>query len=262
MVACKHVGMAAAWLRAAALSAALSAAVLGTAPAVSAIPCAWCATEWTQLLNNVELLGISITEANSLRMQFEQFQVQLRQAERLRNPRDALALSAAFGNLVRTIETARGVSLHAANVDDRYREEYGGFGRFEVARPPPETLSARYRGWSEASHQNVRAALRAAGLHAAAFYDEQATLRALERQAVGADGMLAVAQAGAQIAAMQVEEGRKLRALLTAQMQMQGNLAAVQTERQAASDAAMERLKRRTPIGIQSRPIGIDELRR
>lgn len=242
MVACKHVSMAA-WLRAAVLSV----VVFGTAPAVTTTPCVWCATEWTQVLNNIELLGISITEANALRVQFEQFQIQARQAERLRNPQDALALSTAFANLVRNIKTARGVSLHAANVDERYREEFGGFGRFvgEV-RPTAETMAARYRGWSEASHQNVRAALRSAGLHAAAFYDEQTTLRALERRAVGADGMLAVSQAGAQIAAMQVEEGRKLRALLTAQMQMQGNLAAVQTDRQSSSDADFERWKQRT----------------
>ena len=215
---------------------------IGALPAAPVAPCVWCATEFTQVMNNVELLGVNATQAQSLATQFRQFELQIRNARRLSDPRDVLALTESFRNLVNIVETTRGVSVHAADVDERYRSEFGGFERYagETA-PTAETLTARYRRWSGASHESIRAALRAAGLHAAQFYDEQATLRALERQAVGADGMLKVAQAGSQIAALQVEESRKLRALLAAQMQMQGNLAAATTDRQDASDADLER---------------------
>ena len=216
------------------------------------------------MLNNIELLGVNVTQARALEAQFRQLGLQIRNARKLDGPRDVLEVATAFRRLVRLVETTRGASVHAADVDDRYRREFHGFDAFTAAgSPPAAALAARYRSWSEASHQNIRAALRSAGLHAAQFYDEQATLRALERQAVGADGMLQVAQAGARIAAMQVEEGRKLRALLTAQVQMQGNLAAVETERRADADAALERLRGRSrDTGIRSRPLGIDDLRR
>ena len=242
MLACEHVHMRA-WRRAA-----IAVVVLGAVPAAPVTPCGWCATEFTQVMNNVELLGVNATQARSLATQFRQFELQLRNARSLTDPRDVLALTESFRSLVNIVETTRGVSLHATDVDERYRAEFGGFDRYagETA-PTAETLTARYRRWSGASHESIRAALRAAGLHAAAFYDEQATLRALERRAVGADGMLKVAQAGAQIAALQVEEGRKLRALLTAQMQMQGNLAAATTDRRDASDADLERYLRPPP---------------
>ncbi len=232
-------------------------------PTSAAIPCAWCATEFTQVMNNVELLGVNATQAQALANQFRQLEVQLRNAQKLDGPREVLQVTAAFQRLVRIIETSRGASVHAADVDARYREEFGGFDGRRSAEPAERAaLAARYRTWSETSHENIRAALRAAGLHAAAFYDEESTLRALERRAVGADGMLKVTQAGAQIAAMQVEEGRKLRALLMAQMQMQGNVAAVETERRADADAALDRLRRRDDTGIRPRPVGIDDLRR
>ena len=232
-------------------------------PAATAVPCAWCATEFTQVMNNIELLGVNATQAQALANQFRQLELQLRNAQKLDDPRQVLQVTATFQRLVRVIETSRGASVHAADVDARYREEYGGFdGVRGAATADPAVLAVRYRAWSDTSHENIRAALRAAGLHAAAFYDEEATLRALERRAVGADGMLKVTQAGAQIAAMQVEEGRKLRALLMAQMQMQGNLAAVETERRANADAALDRLRRRDDTGIRPRPVGIDDLRR
>ena len=207
----------------------------------AAIPCAWCATEFTQMLNNVELLGVNATQAQALATQFSQLDLQLRNARRI-DPQNVLAVAAAWENLVRILETTRGVSVHAGDVDERFREEFGGYDHYAAGSAP---RADRYRRWADTSHEAVRSALKAAGLHAAQFYDEHATLRALERQAVGADGMLKVTQAGAQIAALQVEEGRKLRALLMAQVQMQGNIAATNTERQADADAEFERWSRR-----------------
>lgn len=221
---------------------AAAAVLVATHGGQAAIPCAWCATEFTQILNNVELLGVNATQAQALATQFRQLELQLRNARRI-EPQNVLAVAAAWENLVRVLETTRGVSVHAGDVDERFRDEFGGYDRYATAGSAPR--ADRYRRWSDTNHEAVRSALKAAGLHAAQFYDEQATLRALERQAVGADGMLKVSQAGAQIAALQVEEGRKLRALLMAQVQMQGNIAATNTEREADKDAELERWKRR-----------------
>ena len=224
-------------------------------PARGAIPCAWCATEFTQVLNNIELLGVNATQAQALATQFRQLEIQIKKARRL-EPQQVLGVATAFGELVRIVQTARGVSVHAADVDSRYLEEFGGFDRYASAGAG--SMASRYRQWSDASHENIRAALRAAGLHAAQFYDEQVTLRALERQAVGADGMLRVAQAAAQIAALQVEEGRKLRAMLAAQVQMQANVAAVETERGAAADADLDKWKRETREAMPEEAVGIE----
>jgi len=214
------------------------------------------------MLNNSEILGVNATQAQALATQFRQLELQVKNARKL-EPQHVLGVATAFGDLVRLVRTTRGASVHAANVDERYREEFGGYDSYgTVTRRDAASMAARYRTWSEASHQNIRAALRSAGLHAAQFYDEQTTLRALERQAVGANGVLAVTQAGAQIAAMQVEEGRRLRALLAAQMQMQGNLAAVNTERQASDDADLDRWKRRTRPELRGTPIDKEEARR
>lgn len=254
MATCRHGGMAA-WRH---MAAAVAVAV-GTALPVGAVTCPWCATEWTQILNNVELVGINITQVQALRQQFQQLEIQIRNARRLA-AEDRLAAVAAFGQLIEVIETSRGASIHAANVDERYRGEFGGYQR--AASGDERTQAERYEAWSDTNHENIKAALKAAGLHAAQFTDEHATLRALQRQTMDAAGAMQVMQAGAQIAAMQVEESRKLRALMAAQVQMQGNVAAVETERQAAADAGLERLRKRGDTGILSREIGVDDLRR
>ena len=252
-MACRHVGMGACRH---ALGVIVAALVVSASSVAAACP--WCATEWTQILNNVEIVGINITQAEALRQQFRQLELQIRNARRLR-AEDRLAAVGAFGGLVNILETARGASVHAAGVDERYREEFGGYGGAVIDE---RTSAERYEAWTETSHANIKAALKAAGLHVGAFRDEHSTLRAMQRQTMDADGMLKVMQAAAQIAAMQVEESRKLRGLLAAQVQMQGNVAAVETEREAARGVDRERYREYDAGDSEHRRVGLEELRR
>lgn len=223
----------------------LAALAVAWAHTAGGIVCSNCASEWTQLANNVQLVEQLATQLN-------QYELLLRNAQRL-DSATALRAIEDFRRLVDIVKTTRGVAITMGDVDDAYRREYPGYGGYEGDRSEP--LAARYRRWDAANRESIRAALRAANLHAAQFRDEQATLRALERRALDATGTMQVMQAAAQIAVLQVQEMRQLRALLGAQIQMQANIAAVAADRQAAAEAADERSRARSatpPLGESS----------
>ena len=217
------------------------------------------ATEWTQILNNAELLRIQIQDAKQLAVQMRQYENMVRQARRL-DPRTALAAVEDLRRLVDIISTSRGVAVGAGDVDERFREEFPGFDRY--AEDQDGTYEAKYRSWNETNREGIKAALRSADLQAAQFSDEAATLRAVERDAVSAEGMMQIMQAGARIATHQARQMMELRALLAGQIQMQGNAAGAATDRQAHEDAELERWKRQTRERGQSRPVGVEDLLR
>ena len=209
------------------------------------------ATEWTQILNNAELLRIHVQQAEQLAVQMRQYENTLRQARRL-DPRAAIAAVEDLRRLVEIISTSKGVAVGAGDVDERFRQEFPGFDEYAGGRE--ESYEDRYRGWNEVNRESIRGALRAADLHAAEFYDEAATLRAVERDSVDAQGMMQIMQAMARIATVQAEQMMRLGALLTAQVQMQANVAASADDRQAFDDAKDAALLRRTLVDLGNEP--------
>lgn len=204
------------------------------------------ALEPTQLLNNFQLVDSTLSEAENLAYTIRQYKIMYENAKNLPNHVKQQAM-ADLNRLAQIVSTGRAVSYSSGQIDEDYRSEHRDFdfyanqGHSSNGQRDYDFYSDRYQQWAETNHDSVRGALRAAGLQAQQFYDEDAALRTVENQMDSAAGTHQLLQAGGSIASMQVEQLQKLRQLVMSQMQLQTAQAGGEIDRQAESDADLQR---------------------
>lgn len=219
------------------------------APPAMAGAAAGGATEITQILNNVELIGVAIKEAENLAYTIRQYEIMYENIRNLPNHIKQQAL-ADLHNLAQIVATGRAVAYSSGQVDEDYRREHRSFEYYEqmqrgdTGQRDHAAFSERYQDWSEVNHDSVRGALRAAGLQAQQFDREDSALRTIEAQMESAAGTKQLLQAGGSIAAMQVEQLQKLRQLQMAQIQLQSAQVGGSIDRQAEDDSDLQRALR------------------
>lgn len=203
------------------------------------------ASEWTQILNNVQLLKIAIADAMNVNTNIQKKILMLQNLKRLPATikRD---VKADLERLAKTVTLGRALSYGSGRADSAYREAYGGYDARLVSPSsiPAGTLEEEYRAWSQTNHDTVRSALRAANMNADQFYDEDAAVRAIDRQMSTATGQLQALQAGGRIAQLQIEQMQKLRQLVQTQVRLQSADLASDTadrDKQAAEDARVRK---------------------
>lgn len=203
------------------------------------------ATEPTQILNNIELVQVALSDAENLAYTIRQYEIMYENFKNLPNHIKQAAL-ADLQRLANIVATGRAVAYSSGQLDEDYRREHRDFDYYANngwtdGERDNAFFSERYKDWAEVNHDSVRGALRAAGLQAQQFEREDSALRTVENQMASASGTKQLLQAGGSIAAMQVEQLQKLRQLQMAQIQLQSASAAGSIDRQAESDADLQR---------------------
>lgn len=201
------------------------------------------ATEPTQLMNNIQLIDVAIKEGQVLAYNINQYRAMLQNLQALPTYYRQQALNDLTA-LARIVSTTRGLAYSSTNMDVEYRDRFknsvyynGGANRDAENKMIHADYQARYEDWSDANHDSIRSALNAAGLQAQQFSREDSSLSAIESQIQSGVGQKQLLQAGASISAMQVEQMQKLRALMMANMQMQGSYQGGLVDRQSENDA-------------------------
>ncbi len=209
------------------------------------------ATEWTQLLNNselVSLVGQSTEQINNQVTQItqlaEQIQNQLKIYENMLQ--NTLTLpSHVWGQVESDLEQLRSlvnqgqsIAFSMGNADDVLRQRFQSFADFKSGLANGETFSTSYQNWSDTNRDTIAATLKAAGLTADQFSSEEATMSQLRSMSQSAVGQMQALQVGHELAAQQVAQAQKLRGLVSQQTTMMG--AWYQSE-QAAKDLAQNR---------------------
>jgi len=197
------------------------------------------ATEFTQILNHLELIAMVAKQA-------EEIANELKMLEDM--ARNTLTLpEAIWGHTVDTlmrlaavVRQGQALAYTMSNLDQEFRSRFHDYGAYLSSRLGASAFSAKYRAWSTETLDTVRASLDAVHLQAEDFTDEEATLQAIERFSETAAGRLQAIQAGNQIAAQQVRQIQLLRQLMMTQMQMQGAYLAAQTDRDNVQKAQGE----------------------
>lgn len=242
MNTCKHKIVAA--------SIAIALTVAPTPPAVAGGgTCPLCATEMTQILNNLQLVEMYLKEAENLRYTIRQYQIMYENMRNLPNHVKQQAM-ADLQALATIVANGRAVAYSSGQLDEDYQREhrtfeyYENMQRGEAGQRDYEAFNERYKDWSEVNHDSVRGALRAAGLQAQQFDREDSALRTVETQIQNAAGTKQLLQAGGSIAAMQVEQLQKLRQLQMAQVQLQSAQVGGAIDRQSEDDADLQRALR------------------
>lgn len=218
------------------------------------------ATEWTQLLNNgelVSLVGKSTEQINNQITQIsqlaEQIQNQIRMYENMLQNTAQLPLHTwgqvenDLNRLRSLVAQGQGIAFSMSNADDVLRQRFQSYADFKTGLAGGETFATQYQNWSTTNRDTIGGALKAAGLTAEQFSSEESTMSELRSMSESADGQMKALQVGHEIAAQQVAQAQKLRALVAQQTTMMGTW--FQSE-QADKDLAQLRRERFFNAGL------------
>lgn len=209
------------------------------------------ATEWTQLLNNSELVGLVGQSAEQIQNQIqqitqlaEQIQNQIRIYENMLQ--NTLQLPSHIWGQVESdltrlqglVNQGQGIAFSMGNIDDVLKQRFQSFADFKSGLANGESFSSSYQDWSDTNRDTIASTLRAAGFTAEQFGTEEATMSQLRSMSQSAVGQMQALQVGHQIAAQQVAQSQKLRGLVSQQMTM---MATWYQSEQAAKDLAQTR---------------------
>jgi P-type conjugative transfer protein TrbJ len=207
------------------------------------------ATEWTQVLNNGELISLVGKSGEQINNQLTQIS-QL--AEQIENQLDiyrnmlqntAQLPSHIWGNVEGDLTTLKsivsqgqGIAFSLGNADQLLKQRYKSYADLKSGLPDATSFSQTYETWSNTNRDTIASTLKAASLTADQFDSEDDTMSELRSMSQSADGQMKALQVGHEIAAQQVAQIQKLRGLVSQQMAMTATwLQSNQTDRDLAA---------------------------
>ncbi|MBE0581905.1 P-type conjugative transfer protein TrbJ [Devosia sp.] len=193
------------------------------------------ATEFTQILNNAELVGLAgqsgiqiDNQVTQIAHQVEQIQNQLRIYENmlqntLKLPDQVWGqVEDDLAQLQSIVGQGEGIAFSMGNVDDVLKQRFQSYSDFLEDPLNGADFSSAYQSWSETNRDTIAGTLRAANLTAEQFSSEEGTMEQLRSMSGTSVGQMQALQVGHQIAAQQVAQMQKLRGLVSQQMTMMG----------------------------------------
>jgi P-type conjugative transfer protein TrbJ len=224
------------------LAALLLAALLQVAPPASAliVTCTNCSSELTQLANNVQLV-------EQLARQVELVQNAIQSLENLQLNTQGLG-EQAFGETLAELRKvtgilgqARSLSIASSDLETQFKDKFKDYDAYVAANLGADGLAAKYQQWSEETNSGVLTALKAGQEQSRQIEGSEASLlEHLERQAVNAEGRMQALQVANQVGLAAARQTQKLRQLMLAQLQLQGQFIQAQMDREAAQGAALK----------------------
>ncbi|UXN67920.1 P-type conjugative transfer protein TrbJ (plasmid) [Devosia neptuniae] len=209
------------------------------------------ATEFTQILNNAELVGLVgqsgvqiDNQITQIGHQLEQIQNQLRIYENMMQNTLTLPdqvwgqVESDLDRLRTIVGEGQGMAFSMGNIDDMLKQRFQSYSEFLADPLRGEDFSAAYQSWSDTNRDTIAGTLKTANLTAEQFSSEEATMAQLRNMSQTSVGQMQALQVGHQIATQQVAQTQKLRGLVSQQMTMMGTW--YQSE-QAARDLAQSR---------------------
>ncbi len=198
-------------------------------------PAAGGATEFTQMMNNVELASQTAQQINMVRNQLEGLAMAAKNLTA--SPQQIWAQGQSdLTKLINLVSQGQSLIYTAQNVDQSFKQKFPGYGN----TPSGQTYGTAYKNWSESSRQGISNALQTAGLQAQLFSTELGAIQQIQSISAGSPGALQAIQAGSMIAAQQVDQLQKLRQLQMAQMEAQNTYMAAQQSRQDDVDSSVD----------------------
>ncbi|AJD44038.1 P-type conjugative transfer protein TrbJ [Rhizobium sp. SEMIA 4085] len=224
------------------------------------------ATEWTQVLNNGELISLVGKSGEQIQNQItqisqlaEQIQNQLKIYENMLQNTAQLPnhiwgqVESDLNQLRNIVEQGQSISFSMGNSDDVLQQRFKSYADIKTNLPSNATFSSTYQSWSDTNRDTIAGTLKAASLTSDQFDSEEDTMSSLRSMSETADGQMKALQVGHQIAAQQVAQMQKLRGLVSQQMTMMGTW--LQTE-QTDKDLAQARREKFFNAGAKSIPEG------
>ena len=191
------------------------------------------ATDWTQMLNNTELVALVGKSAEQVNNQIKQITQLAEQIQNQLKIYSNLVQNTAqlpqriwgqvqndLNQLRNVVAQGQGIAFSMGNLDDVLKQRFKSFADFKSNLPNNASFSSTYQSWSSTNRDTISGTLRAAGMTADQFSSEESTMSQLRSQSESADGQMKALQVGHQIATQQVAQMQKLRGLVSQQMTM------------------------------------------
>ena len=200
----------------------------------NAVFCGNCATEVTQVMNNIKLAASYAQQVQQYQTQLQQYQTQLTNM-RL-NPASVLPdrLDKLISGIGKVMSAGNSIGDSMAEVDANFSKTY------------KDKLTGNYaenfRTWTESSQDTLGAAMRAAGMHRDSYASDSAALSALFAKSQTSQGTGAALQTLSEINVSQIQHTQKLESLISSQALAQSSFMAEQNAKQQANDDANERI--------------------
>lgn len=191
------------------------------------------ATEVTQILNNIELVSIYMTE-------IEQLAQQLSMLENMVTNTNSLPIQAWSGidnrltALVNAIAAVNGVVNATEGALAQVEQQFGNGDLLDA-------YETRLRAWTQGLNRQIGTALEQMGMNANRFSSTQQALAQIQAASQSATGRMQVLQAGNQIAGLMVNEMQSLHSTMIAAEQARLNAVAIQENRDAQERAAYQK---------------------
>jgi P-type conjugative transfer protein TrbJ len=213
------------------LVALMAAETVNPVPAYAGVPGVF-ATEFTQIMNYVELAGQLEQQVLMVENQLTQIENQIKHGLTIPNQIFG-AVASDITNLRRIVNTGESLAYTMSNLDGAFRLRFPGYAS-------TTNYGQSYQNWSQTSLDSIRGALDAAGFQDQQFNSDESLLQTLQGQSMSAVGRMQAIEVGNQIAENQAEQLMKLRQLMMADMQSkasyQGALVQAEATKQANSD--------------------------
>jgi P-type conjugative transfer protein TrbJ len=221
---------------------ALAACVLGSTTANATAIIA--ATEPTQIINMIQLIGSQLTQIDQLAQQVLTVENQIKQYETmLRNlaslPKTEWAQVTSLINSLRTAESsALGFAYQASSWDTVFQAQHPDFATYQSGGPIASSDYADlYKKWNIENNEAVQKTVTSVGLSKANFDTDSATMETLDGLSDDADGQKEVLQAANKFAKLLNQQILLLRQVIGSQTAMQATFLAQKSEQEAVQTA-------------------------
>ncbi len=199
------------------------------------------ATEWTQIMNNVQLVLQYEEQLQQAMTQIEQYQAQLQHLEQAYKQTDAMITGIGNGNfnfsaiandlnaINGAVQYGNSMAYTMANLDDEFNSRFPGYGS-----STPTNYSQQYRNWYKTNLDTAHSALKVTGMQYSQLNNDAALVQTLQQQSQNSTTLLQTMQISNSMAAQELAELEKLRQLIMTDIQSKATYQAQQAAQEQA----------------------------
>ena len=208
-------------------------------PAHAGVPGVF-ATEYTQILNYVELAGQLEKQVVMVENQLNQLADMAKHGITITDQLFGTVASD-ITTLRQIVNTGQALSYTLSNMDGTFRLRFPGYST-------STNYGRSYQNWSQTSLDSTLGALKAAGVQNSQFDSDSALLQSLKSQSQSAVGRMQAIEVGNQIAEYQAEQLMKLRQLMMADMQSKAAYQSAMVQANATKQANSDQFFGQTQV--------------
>lgn len=201
------------------------------------------ATEFTQLLNHVELLQQYLKQAEMVQSDLVRYANMVQNTRTLPNQLVGPVLQD-LGQLAQIVQGGQALAYSMSNLNAQFASTFKGYSKAFN----PTTYYQNYASWSQTSLDTTFSTLKAMGMQGQQLKNTEAFLAAMRQRMTTPQGRLDAIQLGTEVSEQQVEQLMMLRQLMILDLQSKQAYQAEQVQKEQADVAGQQQFFNYIPV--------------